>query len=255
MANIVIDLAAQFTGANAFKKADTATEKLSKNVKSLGRTLGLTLGVGAILAYGKAAVKAAAEDEKAQKQLALALKNVGLGRDIAASEAYIQRLQSEFGIVDDQLRPAYQSLAIATQSTAKSQELMNIALDIAAANSLDVGQVTAALSKAYLGNNTALGKLGVGISKADLKAGNFDDIMNKLAKTFKGAASASADTFAGKLARLSVSFENAKEILGQGLIDSFMILTDSQGIEELQVKIENFATLRCRSYEKISNYF
>ena len=255
MANIVIDLAAQFTGANAFKKADTATEKLSKNVKSLGRTLGLTLGVGAILAYGKAAVKAAAEDEKAQKQLALALKNVGLGRDIAASEAYIQRLQSEFGIVDDQLRPAYQSLAIATQSTAKSQELMNIALDIAAANSLDVGQVTAALSKAYLGNNTALSKLGIGISKADLKAGNFDDIMNKLATTFKGAASASADTFAGKLARLSVSFENAKEILGQGLIDSFMILTDSQGIEELQVKIENFATSAAEAMKKLATIF
>ena len=255
MANIVIDLAAQFTGANAFKKADTATEKLSKNVKSLGRTLGLTLGVGAILAYGKAAVKAAAEDEKAQKQLALALKNVGLGRDIAASEEYIQRLQSEFGIVDDQLRPAYQSLAIATQSTAKSQELMNIALDIAAANSLDVGQVTAALSKAYLGNNTALSKLGIGISKADLKAGNFDDIMNKLATTFKGAASASADTFAGKLARLSVSFENAKEILGQGLIDSFMILTDSQGIEELQVKIENFATSAAEAMKKLATIF
>jgi hypothetical protein len=254
VANIVIDLAAQFTGANAFRKADTATDKLTKNVKSLGKTLGLTLGVGAILAYGKAAVKAAAEDEKAQKQLALALQNVGLGRDVAASEAYIQKLQSEFGIVDDQLRPAYQSLAIATQSTAKSQELMNIALDIAAANSLDVGQVTAALSKAYLGNNTALGKLGVGISKADLKAGNFDDIINKLAKTFDGAASASADTFAGKLARLGVSFENAKEIIGKGLIDSFMILTDSSNLEDLQVKIEAFATSASENFKKLAGF-
>ena len=254
MSNIVIDIAAEFTGKNAFKKADTATDKLTKNVKNLGRTLGLTIGVGAILAFGKAAVKAAAEDEKAQKQLALALKNVGLGRDVAASEAYIQKLQSEFGIVDDQLRPAYQSLAIATQSTSKSQELMNIALDIAAANSLDVGQVTAALSKAYLGNNTALSKLGVGISKADLKAGNFDDIMNKLAKTFKGAATQSANTFAGKMAKLTVSIENAKEILGKGLIDSFMILTDSASIDELQVKIENFATSASEGMKKLAGF-
>ena len=255
MASIFIDIASQFTGEKAFKKADSATDKLAKNVKNLGRTLGVTLSVGAILAFGKASVKAAAEDEKAQKQLALALKNVGLGRDVAASEAFIQKLQTEFGIVDDELRPAYQDLAIATKNTAESQRLMGIALDVAAANSLDVGAVTKALSKAYLGNNTALGKLGVGISKADLKAGNFNDIMEKLAKTFKGAASEGANTFSGKMSRLTVSIENAKEILGKGLIDSFMILTDSQGIEELQVKIENFATSASENMKKLAGVF
>ena len=66
MASIFIDLAAQFTGDKAFKKADSATDKLSKNVKNLGKALGVTLSVGAVLAFGKAAVKAAAEDEKAQ---------------------------------------------------------------------------------------------------------------------------------------------------------------------------------------------
>jgi hypothetical protein len=252
--SVVINSAAQWTGSKSFKQADSATEKLTRNVKNLGRTLGVTLSVGAILAFGKASVKAAAEDEKAQKQLALALKNVGLGRDAAASEAFIQKLQSEFGIVDDQLRPAYQSLAIATKSTAESQKLMNIALDVAAANSLDVGQVTSALSKAYLGNNTALTKLGIGISKADLKAGNFNDIMEKLAKTFKGAATQSANTFSGKLARLTVSIENAKETIGKGLIDSFMILTDSAGIEELQVKIETFATSASENMKKLAGF-
>lgn len=251
---VLISIAAQFVGNKAFKQTDTAVDKLTKNVKNLGRTLGVTLSVGAVLAFGKAAVKAAAEDEKAQKQLALALKNVGLGRDVAASEAFIQKLQSEFGIVDDQLRPAYQSLAIATKSTAESQNLMNIALDVAAANSLDVGQVTSALSKAYLGNNTALTKLGIGISKADLKAGNFNDIMEKLAKTFKGAATQSANTFSGKLARLTVSIENAKETIGKGLIDSFMILTDSAGIEELQVKIETFATSASENMKKLAGF-
>ena len=254
MASIFIDIASQFTGVKAFKQADSATDKLTKNVKNLGRTLGVTLSVGAILAFGKASVKAAAEDEKAQKQLALALKNVGLGRDAAASEAFIQKLQSEFGIVDDQLRPAYQSLAIATKSTAESQKLMNIALDVAAANSLDVESVTSALAKAYLGNNTALTKLGIGISKADLKAGNFNDIMEKLAKTFKGAATQSANTFSGKLARLTVSIENAKETIGKGLIDSFMILTDSAGIEELQVKIENFANSASEGMKKLAGF-
>jgi len=253
--DIAINILSQFVGKQAFKQADSATDKLTKNVKNLGRTLGVTLSVGAVLAFGKAAVRAAAEDEKAQKQLALALKNVGLGRDAASSEAYIQSLQTQFGIVDDELRPAYQSLAIATKSTAESQNLMNIALDVAAANSLDVGQVTAALAKAYQGNNTALTKLGVGISKADLKTGNFNDILEKLAKTFKGAATLSANTFAGKMARLTVSIENAKETIGKGLIDSFMILTDSAGIEDLQTKIENFATSASENMKKLAGVF
>jgi hypothetical protein len=254
MASIFIDLAAQFTGDKAFKKADSATDKLSKNVKNLGKALGVTLGVGAILAFGKASVKAAAEDEKAQKQLALALQNVGLGRDVAASEAFIDKLSREFGVVDDQLRPAYQQLAVATQNTAESQKLLQLALDISASTGKDLASVTGALSKAFLGNNTALGKLGVGISKADLKAGKFDDIINQLAKTFKGAASASADTFSGKMARLAVSIDNAKEILGKGLIDSVMILTDSANIEELQVKIEQFATSASEGMKKLAGF-
>jgi hypothetical protein len=252
---LTISLAAEFVGKNAFKQADKATDKLTKNVKSLGRALGVSLGVGAILAFGKASVKAAAADEKAQKQLALALKNVGLGRDVASSEAYIARLQTEFGIVDDELRPAYQSLAIATRSSSEAQNLLGIALDVAAANSLDVITVSKALSKAYLGNNTALAKLGIGISKADLATKSFDEIMKDLAKTFKGAASASANTFSGKMARLTVSIENAKEILGKGLIDSFMILTDSQGIEDLQVKIETFATSASEGMKKLAAVF
>jgi hypothetical protein len=252
--SVIIDIAAEFTGNKAFKKAETSTDKLGKSVKNLGRSLGLALSVGAVLAFGKAAVKAAMEDEKAQKQLALALKNVGLGRDVAASEAYIQKLSTEFGIVDDQLRPAYQALAVATGDSAQSQKLLMLALDISASTGKDLSSVTGALSKAYLGNNTALGKLGVGISKADLKAGNFNDIIDKLAKTFKGAASASADTFAGKMAKLTVSIDNAKETLGKGLIDSFMILTESANIEELQLKIEEFATSASENFKKLAGF-
>jgi hypothetical protein len=249
---VLISIAAQFVGNKAFKQTDTAVDKLTKNVKNLGRTLGVTLSVGAVLAFGKAAVKAAAEDEKAQKQLALALKNVGLGRDVAASEEFINKLSREFGVVDDQLRPAYQQLAVATQDTAQSQKLLQLALDISASTGKDLASVTSALSKAYLGNNTALSKLGINISKAELKTGKFDDIVNKLAKTFKGAAAASVDTFSGKMARLSVSIDNAKEILGKGLIDSFMILTDSANITELQTKIEDFATSASENLKKLA---
>ena len=241
MANVFIDILAEFTGKKAFKQAETATDRLTRNVKNLGKTFGLTFGTAAVLSYGKAAVKAAAADEKAQKQLALALKNVGLGRDAASSEAYIQRLQSEFGIVDDFLRPAYQTLAVATQDTAEAQRLLNLSLDISASTGKDLGTVTAALSKAYLGNNTALSKLGVGISKADLKAKSFEDITAQLTTTFAGSATAAANTFQGSIDKLGVASANVSEIIGTGLIDALTELGEDNSVAELATNMEKTA--------------
>lgn len=242
MSNIVIDIAAEFTGKKGFKQAETATDKLGKNVKKLAGALGLVLGGQQILAFGKAAVKAAAADEKAQKQLALALKNVGLERDAASTEAYIQKLQSEFGILDDKLRPAYQTLAVATRDSSKAQQLLNLALDISAATGKDLSGVTGALSKAYLGNNTALSKLGVGISKADLKAGKFEDIVAQLETTFKGAATQSANTFQGSIDKLGVAAANASEIIGTGLIDALKGLGDQDSVDNLAKSMQDAAT-------------
>jgi hypothetical protein len=242
MANVVIDIAAEFTGKKAFKQAETATDKMSKNVKKLAGTLGLAFSGQQILAFGKASIKAAAEDEKAQKQLALALKNVGLSRDAASSEDYIQRLQSEFGIVDDKLRPAYQTLAVATRDTQLAQQLLNLSLDISASTGKDLASVTSALSKAYLGNNTALSKLGVGISKADLKAGKFEDIVSQLETTFAGSATTAANTFQGSLDKLGVASANVQEIIGTGLIDALKGLGEDGSVDNLAVQMQAVAT-------------
>jgi hypothetical protein len=240
-ADVKIDIAAEFTGKKAFRQAETATDKMTKNVKKLAGALGLAFGGQAILAYGKKAVRAAAEDEKAQKQLALALKNVGLGRDAASSEDYIQRLQSEFGILDDKLRPAYQTLAVATQNTNEAQRLLNLSLDISAATGKDLASVTGALSRAYLGNNAALSRLGVGISKADLKAGKFEDIIGQLETTFKGAATQSANTFQGSIDKLAVASANASEIIGTGLIDALKGLGEQDSVDNLASAMQNTA--------------
>jgi hypothetical protein len=242
MANVMIDIAAEFVGNKAFKQADTATDKLTKNVKKLAGAFGLAFSTTAILAYGKAAVKAAADDQKAQQQLALALKNVGLGRDAALSEDFVQRLQREYGIVDDLLRPAYQSLAIATRDTFESQRLLNLALDISAATGRDLGAVTTALSRAYLGNNTALTRLGVGLSKADLKTKSFYEITTDLTNTFKGSATQAANTYAGQMAKLNVASANVAETLGVGIIDSLKILSGNTSIDGLASDMESAAT-------------
>ncbi|NBW21682.1 MAG: hypothetical protein EBR82_78370, partial [Caulobacteraceae bacterium] len=64
--------------AKGFKQAQSALAKLSGSAKKLAGAVGLAYGAKALVAYGKASMKAAADDQKAQKILANNLKNVGL---------------------------------------------------------------------------------------------------------------------------------------------------------------------------------
>lgn len=241
MPNIIIDVAAEFTGKKAFSDASKSTMDLEKGVKKLAKTLGIAFSTTAVLAYAKASVKAAAADQKAQQQLALALKNVGLGRDAATAEGYIQRIEKEYGIIDDKLRPAYSRLAIATQDTLETQRLLSIAMDISASTGKDLDSVTAALSKAFLGSNTALSKLGVGISKADLETKSFNEITKQLAATFAGAAVKSANSVSGSMDKLAIATNNAQETIGVGLITAFSNLAGNGDVDLAVSKIDSVA--------------
>jgi hypothetical protein len=129
---------------------------------------------------------------------------------------------------------------------------LQLALDISASTGKDLGSVTSALSKAYLGNNTALSKLGVGISKADLKAKSFQEITAELSKTFAGSATASANTFQGSIDKLGVASANVKEIIGEGLINAFKNLGDDSTVSDLATQMEDFATQTSKAIQGIS---
>jgi hypothetical protein len=150
MSNVVIDIAAQFTGKPAFKKADTAVSQLNKNTQNLGKTLTRTFGTAAVLAFGRASVKAFAEDDKAATSLGQTLKNLNLayGSNIGTVNGFISRLEQQTGVLDDELRPAMDRLLRATGDVTKSQELLGLALDIAAGTGKSVTQVSQSLQKA-----------------------------------------------------------------------------------------------------------
>lgn len=227
MSNVVIDIAAQFTGKPAFKKADTAVDQLNRRTQNLGKTLTRTFGTAAIVAFGRASVKAFAEDDKAATSLGQTLKNLNLayGSNIGTVNGYISRLEAQTGVLDDELRPAMDRLLRATGSVTKSQELLNLALDIAAGTGKSVTQVSQSLQKAFLGQTQALGRLGVGLSKAELTSSSFEDIQQRLTELFAGQAQAAAETFAGQLDKLTIAANNAKETIGKGLYDAITALS------------------------------
>jgi hypothetical protein len=165
-------------------------------------------------------VKAAIEDEAAQKRLALALSNVtdATETQIVAVEEQIKKQSLATGVADDQLRPALQRLATSTGDVTKSQDLLGLALDIAAAKNIDVETAANALAKAYDGNTGALTRLGVGLSAADVKTLGFEGTVKALSDTFGGAAATQAETFEGRIARLRVAFDETKESVGAALL-------------------------------------
>lgn len=173
-------------------------------------------------------VKAAIEDEAAQLRLANALKNVtgATESQIAAVEEQILKLSLANGIADDQLRPAFQRLATATGSLTKAGESLNLALDISAATGKSVEAVSNALGKAYEGNTTALTRLGIGLSAAEVKALGLDGTMEQLADTFEGAATVQANTLEGQIARLKILFDETQESVGQGLLPAVKAFID-----------------------------
>ena len=207
-------------------KGTNEVEGFGGKLADFGKKAGLAFAAAAAAAgayavkIGVDGVKAAIEDEQAQVKLAKALENsTGATQDqIKAVEANILKMSLSSGVADEQLRPALARLARSTGDVEISQKLLNQALDISIATGKPVETIANALGRAYDGNTLALGKLGIGLSAAELKTMSFTDVQGKLSELFGGAAAANAETFAGRLAILKVTFDEAKESVGAKLL-------------------------------------
>jgi phage terminase small subunit len=209
-------------------KADKDVATFGDKVTKFGKTAGLSFaaaGAAAVAYAGKLAidgVKSAIADAAAQEKLALTLKNVTGATDaqIAATEDYITKTSLAFGVTDDDLRPSLERLSRATGDLEKAQKLQTVAIDVAAGSGKSLEAVTNAMAKAAEGNTASLAKLGIGLTSAQLKTMSMDDITAKLANTFENQASTKADTFQGKLNRLTIAFDEGKETVGAYILDA-----------------------------------
>jgi hypothetical protein len=222
--NVKVDIAAEFVGRKAFSDAAKATIGLNNQVKTLAKSyLGLFTAQRLARSSFNAA-KAFAADDKAARVLTQSLNNLGLAFADPSVRNFIADLEKQFGVLDDQLRPAFQRLLTTTGDVAKAQSLLRTALDLSAASGQDVVTVSGDLSKGYVGQTRALAKYGIGLTQAELKAMSFEEVQTRINTLFGGQAQTSVDTYAGSLQRLSVAANNAKEVIGGGLLDALAAL-------------------------------
>ena len=251
MADLRIDLAAEFKGKKAFKEADKATTGLEKAVGSLGKKLIAVFAVQKIAAFGKASVKAFIEDEKAVTKLNTAIKNLGLELSAPSINKYIDNLSRVSGVADDQLRPAFQALITTTGSVTASQKALQQAIDVSAGSGIELQTVAQDLANAYVNNTKGLKKYNLGLTQAQLKAASFADISEKLNKQFSGANAAYLETYAGKMQLISTAAGEAQEKIGQGIIDLAMAVSGASDVQDLIGKIASatdFAVARLDNF-------
>ena len=223
-ADLAIRIATQFDG-KGLKTADKATGKLDKGVKKLAGTLAAAFSARAVLNFGKNAVKAFAENEKSAKRLETVVKNLGLAFEIPGIEASLDKISAKFGYEGEVLREAFQKLITTTGSAKKSQDLLNLSLDIAAGSGVDLLTVNQDLAAAYVGQTRGLRKYNLGLTQSELKTLDFNKAVDKLSDNFKGAGGAELQTYSGQMRVLGEAADNAQEIIGKSLVDSLMLLS------------------------------
>jgi hypothetical protein len=221
--------------------ADTADfqkklENGSKDIDSIGEraaefgkkaAAAFAVAGAAIGAFAVSAIKAAAEDEAAQLKLAETIRSTTKATDdqIKGVERYITQTSIAAGITDDELRPAFSRLVRSTNDVEDAQKLLNLALDLSAATGKPLESVTNALGRAYDGNTTALGKLGLGIDAADLKSQDFDTTFQQLTSTFGNFSENQAQSTQKQMERVKIALDEAKESIGAALLPVVQELT------------------------------
>jgi hypothetical protein len=216
-------------------KGSNEVEGFGGKIAAFGKKAALAFAVAGAAAAAYAGkllvdgVKAAIEDEKANTLLANTLRNVAGATDetIEKTLAYTRATELATGVTEDELRPSLNRLAIATGDVQKAMKLQTLALNVAAGSGKSLETVTQALAKAQEGNTASLGRLGVGLTSAQLKTMSMEEITKSLADTFEGASSAAADTFQGKMTRLGLAFEDVRDTVGGFVLDAITPMVEN----------------------------
>lgn len=242
----------------------SARDDASKKIKNLGGTVGTTqkqfagikiaagIAAGAILAFAKSSINAAAAQQKEEARLAAALANVKNARkeDFYALTEQASALQQVTAYADEQIISAQSMLATFQLNGDAIKELTPRILDMGAAiekntgQQVDLQQIAIAVGKGMTGMAGILTRYGVTMSDTQKKQLDMAKGMDKVAKlteildeNFHDIAEGTAKTFSGRLSILKNNIDEVKEGIGFQLLPTLELLigslnTNAKGLQE-----------------------
>jgi hypothetical protein len=256
MSNIVIDIAAEFTGNKAFKQAETSTDKLTKGVKKLAAAVGLAFSAKAVVNFGRLAVKASLDQQAEQNRLNQLLK-VGVGattQEIALLNDQAKALEKIGVVAGGNITQTQSQLATFNLQVSTIEKLTPAILDYvtaekgATASTADFKSMTNGLAQALNGNFASLTRVGFVLdenTKKQIKSGTETERAEALVKvlnsTYKDFNKNLRETDAGQMQVLANSAQEATTIIGTGLIDALKAVAKDNSIEELAASMESAA--------------
>ena len=220
---LTLALAADIDGLKkGLDDAGKVVNKSADQISDFGKKAALAFAAvgAAATAFAVSAVKAASEDEKARKSLEQTIRSSTKATEdqIASIDKYITKQSIATATTDDVLRPAFARLIRSTNDVAKAQDLLSLSQEIATATGKPLEVITNALGKSFDGQNTALGKLGLGIDATTLKTKSHEEIMQILKGTYKGFIDNEATNAEFKMRQLEIAFSETKEQIGTALL-------------------------------------
>jgi hypothetical protein len=256
MANVFIDIAAEFTGNKAFKQAETSTDKLIKTTKKLAGAIGIAFSATAIVNFGKLAVKASLDQQAEQNRLNQLLK-VGVGattQEIALLNDQAAALEKIGVVTGGNITQTQSQLATFNLQVSTIEALTPAILDYvtaekgATASTADFKSMTNGLAQALNGNFASLTRVGFVLdenTKKQIANGTEAERANALVKvlnsTYKDFNKNLRDTDAGKMQVLSNAAQDATTIIGTGLLDALKGLGEDNSVDELAKNMQNVA--------------
>jgi len=236
--NIFVNVVSEFDG-KALTKGQKHLSQFDKTVNKLGKTLGAAFAVHKLIQFGTSSVKAFTDSEKSAQALNTTLRNTGSLMAFPDAIAGIKRLSLATGVADDVLTSAFTQLYSSTGDATKAQKELALAVDVARGTGNDLSEVVSALTAGYRGNTKGLANLNAGLDAATLATKDMDAITKQLATLQAGQAAAYAETYAGKLDIIKVAADNAKQSIGEGLVNAIQVLSGDTSITELSTSVQN----------------
>ena len=189
-------------------RAAEAMDGLAGRGDKLGKRM---LAVGSIaMGAGLAMQQMAAGDVEAQNRLTAAIEATGNSVDDYADRVDgLVASQVRWGNTDGDVKNALTKLVDAYRDPTKALERMQLATDLAAAKQISLGEASTIVARAHGGSAKIFKEFGVVVEAGADGTKNYEAALDDLAAQLSGRASASADSFSGKIREMKAWADNA----------------------------------------------
>ncbi|MEA3245261.1 MAG: hypothetical protein U9Q74_03795, partial [Gemmatimonadota bacterium] len=248
--------------ANAvLKSVENQFNAFSKKVTNYIAGIGSALAGVALGGFFKKAIDEANEAESGMLRLARAVHNVGGHYDKLKPtiDAVIEGLQQMTTFKDDELVAGLEQLTLTSGNAAGSVNALGLAADIAKAKKMSLADASVLVGKVMAGETSMLKRYGIVVN-------DNVDAMQQLQARFGGFAAGEANTFAGKMQKLSNAFDQFAQKVGSaitgkssagGALDELtnMLAGLAAWVEANEQKIGDFGTFLISMLESVTTPF